>query len=184
MCYNCAICRWNCADVYRLLDYFTPTHTHPHRVKKRSHSFTHTQPEKGHARAHPPTTSQKMVTPSQKKVTLTHNWKRECHVSNTYIREKYSIFTILADVFIFEIDWPVQLFLLTTFEVAFKSIACLFFCFQQIANYISENSKVKMRNVWNIFVFFHYVLLLLYKIIKHIMHSSQSSTRDSENNTK
>ena len=184
MCYNCAICRRNCADVYRLLDYFTPTHTHPHRVKKRSHSFTHTQPEKGHARAHPPTTSQKMVTPSQKKVTLTHNWKRECHVSNTYIREKYSIFTILADVFIFEIDWPVQLFLLTTFEVAFKSIACLFFCFQQIANYISENSKVKMRNVWNIFVFFHYVLLLLYKIIKHIMHSSQSSTRDSENNTK
>ena len=48
LCYNCAICKRNCADVYRLLDYFTPTHAHPHRVKKRSHSFTHTQPENGY----------------------------------------------------------------------------------------------------------------------------------------
>ena len=172
-------------ELRRCIPTFRLFHTHPHRVKKRSDSFTHTQPEKGHARPHPPTISQKMVTSSQKRSHLpTHNWKRECHMSNTYIREKYSLFTILADVFISEIDWPVQLFLLTTFEVAFKSILCLFVCFQQIANYISENSKVKIRNVWNIFVFFHYVLLLLYKIIKHIMHSSQSSTRDSENNTK
>ena len=137
-----------------------PAHTHPQPAKKWLH-------------------------PAKKMLHLpTHNWKRECHMSNIYIREKYSLFTFLADVFFFEIDWPVQLFLLTTFEVAFKSILCLFVCFQQIANYISENSKVKIRNVWNIFVFFHYVLLLLYKIIKHIMHSSQSSTRDSENNTK
>ena len=34
-----------------------------------------------------------------------------------------------------------------------------------------------MRNVWDIFVFFHNVLLLLYNIIKHIMHSSQSWCR-------
>ena len=27
---------------------------------------------------------------------------------------------------------------------------CLFVCFQHLANYISENSKVKVRNVWNI----------------------------------
>ena len=44
-------------------------------------------------------------------------------------------------------------------------IYCLFACFQQLANYISENSKVKVKNVWNIFVFFHYAVLLLYKII-------------------
>ena len=29
-------------------------------------------------------------------------------------------------------------------------------------------------SVWNIFVFFRYVLLLLYKIVRYIMHSSQS----------
>ena len=59
-------------------------------------------------------------------------------------------------------------------------IYCLFFSFQQLGNYLSENSKVKVKNVWNIFVFFHYGLLLLYKIIKHIMHSSQSSTREAK----
>ena len=90
---------------------------------------------------------------------------------------KYSLFTILAGVFIFEKDWTVHLFLLNTFETAFESIVCLFVCFQQLANDILKNSKVKVRNLWNIFVFFHYVLLLLYKIIEHIMHSSQSSTR-------
>ena len=61
---------------------------------------------------------------------------------------------------------------------------CLFLCIQQLANYITENTKLKVKNVRNIFVFFHFVLLLVYKIIKHIMHGSQSSTRDSENNTK
>ena len=163
----------------------TLTHTHPHPVKKRSHSptrthiqtkkmphsptSTHTHPHSARKRSHPPT----------------HNWKKECHVSNTwYICEKYSLVTILADVLIFEKDWPVNLFLLNTIETGFKSIVCLFVCFQKLANYISKKSKIKVINVWNIFSFFHYVLLLLYKIIKHIMHSSQSSKRDSENNTK
>ena len=51
----------------------------------------------------------------------------------------------------------------------------LFVCFQQLANYISRNSQVKAGNVQNIFVFFHYVLFLLYKIIKDTMHNTQSS---------
>ena len=93
----------------------TLTHTHLRPAKKRSHSPTptHTQPKKGHTHPHPPTPSQKRSHPptlSHKKVTPTHtpthNWKKECHVSITwYIREKYSLFTILAGVFIFEKDF-------------------------------------------------------------------------------
>ena len=62
----------------------TPTNTHLHPAKKRSHppTLTYTQPKKGHTHPHSPTTSQKKVTltrthqhPAQKrlqKVTLTH----------------------------------------------------------------------------------------------------------------
>ena len=84
----------------------TPTDTQP---KKRSHSptpsqkkviTTHTRPGKGHIHPHP---AKKMVTnththphPAKKwSHPPTHNWRKECHVSNTYIREKYSLFTIL-----------------------------------------------------------------------------------------
>ena len=70
--------------------------------------------------------------------------------------------------------WCVYLFLLIHLNLLFV------FSFSTIRYYISENLKVKVKNVWNIFVFFHYVLLLLYKIIKHIMHSSQSSTREAK----
>ena len=126
----------------------TPTHTHPHTTKKSSHSPTptyskprkdHTQPKKGHTQPQP-------LTPSQKKVTLTHTHPdpdkkghtqpKEGH-PHTHITEiknimclthtyKYSLFTKLAGVFIFEKDRPVHLFLLNTFETAFESIVCLF----------------------------------------------------------
>ena len=104
----------------------TPTNTHLHPAKKRSHppTLTNNQPEKGHTDPHPPTPSPKKVTkghthphPPTTRLIMshpakrrsyppTHNWKKECHVSNTYV--KYSLFTILPGVFIFEKDWPVQ----------------------------------------------------------------------------
>ena len=86
------------------------THTHPHPAKKRSHSptLTHTQPKK--------------VTPSHKTSwPPTHNWKKECHVSNTYVKifHFHNISRCLQDL-------PVHLFPLNTFETAFESIVCLF----------------------------------------------------------
>ena len=101
----------------------TPTHTHPHPRKGHAHphlttpiikkvtltrthlhlakkaTLTHNHPNPATKRSHSPT-------PSQKRSHLpTHNWKKECHMSNTwYIREKYSLFAILAGVFIFEKD--------------------------------------------------------------------------------
>ena len=99
----------------------TLTHTHPHPAKKWPYSpiSTHTQPKI--------TLSQKMVTlnhtwpqPSThthphpvKKGSHppTHNWKKECQVSKTYyILEKYSLFIILAGVFIFEKDYVYEYF--------------------------------------------------------------------------
>ena len=102
------------------------THTHPHQVKR-----------KGHTYPYPPTPSQKKVTltttqpQSTKKrsnsATSTHIQIKEGHIyphvteiknvtclTHTY---KYSLFTILAGVFIFEKD---------NFETAFESIVCLF----------------------------------------------------------
>ena len=127
------------------------THTHPHPAKKRSHSptTTYTKPRKGHTHPHLPTPSQKKVTLTHthpKKVTLTHTHPhpdkkgqakpKEGH-THPHITEKknvmclthtykYSLLTILAGVFIFEKDWPVRIFLLNTFEMAFESIVCLF----------------------------------------------------------
>ena len=94
----------------------TPTHTQP--KKGHTHPYPPTLCQKGNT--HPPTPRQKMSylpTRSQIKATNTHiyprpatkwshpptnNWKKECHVSNTwYIPEKYSLFTILAGCFIF-----------------------------------------------------------------------------------
>ena len=120
-----------------------------------THHHPLTPSKKGHIHPHPFTPSQKRSHPP------THTWKKEYHVSNTwYIREKYSLFTILAGVFIFEKDWPASLFLLHTFETAFEFVVCLFVClfvcFQQLANQMSENSKLKVRSVWNIFVFMYY----------------------------
>ena len=97
----------------------TLTHTNPHPAKKgHIHPYPPTLCQKGNT--HPSTPRQKMSylpTLSQIKATNTHiyprpatkwshpptnNWKKECHVSNTwYIREKYSLFTILAGFFIF-----------------------------------------------------------------------------------
>ena len=76
LCYNCAICRWNCADVYRLLDYLTPIHTesrkgHIHSPtpsqKKVMPAHTHPQPAKkwshpANKRSHLPTTEKGNVT--------------------------------------------------------------------------------------------------------------------------
>ena len=104
----------------------TLTHTHPHLDKK-----GHTQPKEGHT--HPHITEIKNVT------CLTHTYK-------------YSLFTILAGVFIFEKDWPVHLFLLNTFETAFESIVCLFVCYQQLANDISKNSKLRKWEMYEIFL--------------------------------
>ena len=159
----------------------TPTHTHPKKV-----TLNHTHPHPAKKRSYPPTHSQIKVTnthtnphPSKKwSHSPTHNWRKECHMSNTwYMCEKYSLFKILAGFFIFEKYWPVKSF---SSEYFWNSIwiYCLFVCFQQLANYISENSKVKVRNAWNIFVFFHVCYFFC------IMHNSRSSTCDSDNNTK
>ena len=134
--------RNNCCGVFLFQTYPTQTKT---QLKK---GDTHPHPAK--KKSHP----------------FTHNWKKECDACNTwYIREKYSFLTKLVDVFILRKGRLVNLFSLNTFKTAFESIVCLFLT---IANYILENSKVKVKNVWNTFVFFHYVVLLLYKIIKKI----------------
>ena len=129
----------------------TYTHLHPAIKRSRSPTLTHTQPRKGHKHPHtlhpakkvtpihtqPKKSSQTPTathtqpksghTQSKKGYTHPHNWKKECHVTNTwYIREKYSLFAILAGVFILEKDWPVNFFILNTFETAFKSIVFLF----------------------------------------------------------
>ena len=121
------------------------THTHPHPARKRSHlpTPTHTKPRKGHTHPHPPTPSQKKghthPHPAKKRshsLTLNHTQPKEGH-THPHITEinnitclthtnKYSLFTILAGVFIFERDWPVHFFPLNTFETAFESIARLF----------------------------------------------------------
>ena len=78
----------------------TNTHTHPHPAKKWSHPTQN--------RSQPPT----------------HNWKKECHMSDTsYICENYSPFAVLG-VFIFEKDLPVHLFLLNSFEAANLLFIC------------------------------------------------------------
>ena len=78
----------------------TNTHTHPHPAKKWSHPTQN--------RSQPPT----------------HNWKKECHMSDTsYICENYSSFAILR-VFFFEKDLPVPLFLLNSFEAANFLFVC------------------------------------------------------------
>ena len=104
-----------------------PTHTHPHPTRKNV-TPTHTQSRKGRKHLHPPTPAPKVVTSSQKRShPPTNKWKKEHHVSHTwYMREKYSVLTILAGVFICGKDWPVNFYLLNTFERAFESIVCLF----------------------------------------------------------
>ena len=44
----------------------------------------------------------------------------------SYTSEKYYLFIILMGFSIFEKDWPVIIFLLNTFEIAFESIVNLF----------------------------------------------------------
>ena len=85
----------------------TLTHTHPHPAKKRWNlsTLTHTQPKEDHTYPH--------ITEIKNVTCLAHTYK-------------YSLFTILSGVFIFEKDWPVHLFLLNTFKTALESIVCLF----------------------------------------------------------
>ena len=109
-----------------------------------SHALTQTHPKISHTHLHLPKPSQKKQWshPAKKSNTRPHpakKWQhppkersyspthKESHMSNTwYIHEKYSLFTILAGVFISETDWHVNLFLLNTFETAFQSIVSLF----------------------------------------------------------
>ena len=117
-------------------------HTYQHPVRKRSYTF-HTQPEKGHTHPHPaksksyppilsqnkgqtnPHPAKKWSHPTQNRSQPpTHNWKKECHMSDTsYICENYSPFAILR-VFFFEKDLPVPLFLLNSFEAANFLFVC------------------------------------------------------------
>ena len=124
----------------------TPTHTYPQPLTSTptQPKIGHTHPhpptpsqKKGHTYPYPPIPSQKKVTltttqpQSTKKrsnsATSTHIQIKEGHIyphvteiknvtclTHTY---KYSLFTILAGVFIFEKD---------NFETAFESIVCLF----------------------------------------------------------
>ena len=108
----------------------TFTYTHPHPVKKRSYkpTLTHIQPKKGQTNPYPakkkvinthtpPTPSQEMVTSTQLKERMSCVW---------YTSENYSLFIILIGFSIFEKDWPVIIFLLNTFEIAFESVVNLF----------------------------------------------------------
>ena len=124
----------------------TPTHTYSHPAKK------------GHTHPHPPT-------PSQKYVTLTHTQPRNGH-TRPHITEGKNV-TCLTHIYVKSIPFSQYFF----YWIFWNSIwiYCLFVWFQQLANYISENSKVKVRDVWNIFVFFYNVLLLWYKLTKHII---------------
>ena len=48
---------------------------------------THTQPKRGHTHPHLPTPRWKRSHPAKRRsYPPTHNWKKECHVSNTYIK--------------------------------------------------------------------------------------------------
>ena len=84
------------------------THIHPHPAKD------HTQPKNGHTEPHLTSPSTHTHPHPVKKGSHppTHNWKKECQVSKTYyILQKYSLFIILAGVFIFEKDYVYEYFL-------------------------------------------------------------------------
>ena len=154
----------------------TPTHTHSHRPtlsQKKSHSPTptHTQPKKGHTHPHLPTPSQKRSYPTIKRHGHLRITERKNVMCLTHTL-KYSIFTILAGVF------KIYQFIFFYWIPLKRHLNLLFVClFSTISKRHIKTFKGKVvRNMWNIFVFFHYVLLLLYKIIKHIMCSSQGST--------
>ena len=172
-------------------------HTHPHPAKK-GHPPTpiqkkvkpaHTQPKKGNTHPCPAKKSHKHPHPTTKwshptikrSHPTTHNWKKMSRVKHMIYTWKVFLCHNITISRCLHFWKNIDLFI---FFYWFIWIYCLFFSFQQLGNYLSENSKVKVKNVWNILVFFHYGLLLLYKIIKHIMHSSQSSTCESKNNTK
>lgn len=84
LCYNCAICRWNCADVYRLLDYFTPIHT---------------ESRKGHI--HSPTPSQKKVMAAHTHPQSAKKWSHPAKKGHTYphITEKGNV-TCLTHIYV------------------------------------------------------------------------------------
>ena len=83
------------------------TYIHPNPAKK-----GHTQPKNGHTDPHLTSPSTHTHPQPVKKGSHppTHNWKKECQVSNTYIHEKYSLFIIIAGVFIFEKDYVYEYF--------------------------------------------------------------------------
>ena len=100
-----------------------------------------------------------------------------------FIREKYYHFTILAGIFIFEKDWPVHLFLLNTFEAVFESIVCLFVCFQQLANCISENWEMCELFLSSLITCYFFcirsssILSIVHKVVQVTAKLKQSSKR-------
>ena len=124
----------------------TLTHTQPKKV-----TLTHTHPHPAKKRSHSPTP--------------THTQPKKAH-TRPHITEGKNV-TCLTHIYVKSIPFSQYFF----YWIFWNSIwiYCLFVWFQQLANYISENSKVKVRDVWNIFVFFYNVLLLWYKLTKHII---------------
>ena len=140
-------------------------HTHPHPptpAKKRSYSPTptqknvtiiHTHPhlaKKGHTHPYPPTPREKRSHPTKRSsYPPTHNRKKECHVSKTYV--KVFPFHNISSCLHF---WKRLTSSSFSIEYFWNGIwiYCLFVCFQQLANDISKNSKVRKWEMCKIFL--------------------------------